>query len=559
MEINYENADYYGQVLATSETPTRSGKGVLKYHSGRVYQGYWANDQREGEGYEKFENGNIYKGNFQEGRAHGKGVYTWVSGECYEGEWVKGHKHGKGIWKGHDGEYFMGDWKRSKPHGYGMHIWKNGDRYEGEWQKGLKSGSGTDIFKNGDVYVGEYHEGKFNGKGKFVWSQGMAYEGEFKDGMRHGQGIWRESNSPNATSYEGSYFNDKKHGEGVYKWRSGSHYKGNFYNDQRDGYGEMYWIDGSSYKGQWEKGAQRGEGLMAYSDKEVKIVETNSSRNPSIANNELYNSNSLSQSENKAPPNHNLLSEGSLYNQSDHNQEHSLAYSDQKNSMKMKLINQNKQAFNTSNGRFRIDQIDEKIRETKSINYRNFIQIQEGNHKRILSKQFPRIPPMSQVTSNIDYESVAGSMMPRRNMNVNKILASTSHYTTPGGNRSFDISQQQRINTGNKSFGSLNQKRVLKNLKYRDLTTEPKAVIKILRKSRKKKNKGGHNFKIRSNSHVARSVFSNYTRETKNAYLGLSNNTKKKQISELYIKRKLSHRNPWRPSGLRDALFNKPK
>ena len=128
------------------------------------------------------------------------------------------------------------------------------------------------------MYVGEYKDGKFNGRGKFVWHQGMVYEGEFMDGMRHGNGIWRESNSPDATTYEGEYYHDKKHGEGVYKWRSGSYYKGSFYNDQRHGYGEMYWIDGSSYKGQWEKGMQKDEGDVAYSSinqSEKKIQQHN--------------------------------------------------------------------------------------------------------------------------------------------------------------------------------------------------------------------------------------------------------------------------------------------
>ena len=296
MEINYQDSDYYGQITEKDDGSVfRSGKGVLKYHSGRIYQGCWVDDLREGDGYERFERWsecskfdktvntagsktmssilhdnfscwNVYKGNFLKGKAHGKGVFTWSSGEVYEGEWVKGYKHGRGVWKGNSTEYFIGDWKRGKPYGYGMHIWTNGDRYEGEWKKGLKFGKGTDIFANGDVYVGEYIDGKFSGKGKFIWSQGMVYEGDFKDGMRHGSGVWKESTSPNATTYNGEYFNDKKHGEGVYKWKSGSYYKGSFYNDQRHGYGEMYWIDGSSYKGQWEKGSQKGEGIMTYAD-----------------------------------------------------------------------------------------------------------------------------------------------------------------------------------------------------------------------------------------------------------------------------------------------------
>lgn len=64
MELNFQNADYYGQVdekqssEAEEQAVIRKGKGVLKYHSGRVYEGMWDNDLRNGEGYERFENGN---------------------------------------------------------------------------------------------------------------------------------------------------------------------------------------------------------------------------------------------------------------------------------------------------------------------------------------------------------------------------------------------------------------------------------------------------------------------------------------------------------------------
>ena len=91
MELNFANADYYGQVhTQDDDTVIRQGKGVMKYHSGRIYEGNWLEDMREGEGYERFENNNVYKGRFKKGRAHGKGVYTWQTGEVYEGEWIKG-------------------------------------------------------------------------------------------------------------------------------------------------------------------------------------------------------------------------------------------------------------------------------------------------------------------------------------------------------------------------------------------------------------------------------------------------------------------------------------
>lgn len=66
MELNFTNSDYYGQVHTNEDDKViRQGKGVMKYHTGRVYEGTWHNDTREGEGYEKFENGNVYKGKFK--------------------------------------------------------------------------------------------------------------------------------------------------------------------------------------------------------------------------------------------------------------------------------------------------------------------------------------------------------------------------------------------------------------------------------------------------------------------------------------------------------------
>ena len=358
----------------------------------------------------------------------------------------------------------------------------------------------------------------------------MIYEGDFKEGMRHGKGIWRESNSPNATSYEGSYFNDKKHGEGLYKWKSGSHYKGNFYNDQRDGYGEMYWIDGSSYKGQWEKGAQRGEGLMSFPDRAMRIVETNTSRNYSISHNDLYNSKSFSQSDKKVPKHQRLMSEGSSYTQEEVNPDFKLTQSDQKSRLKIQLINNN-QALSTSNGRFRMDPIDETAREIKSTNYKSFMKQKENLHHRIGSRDYPKIPPINQLKSNLDYESG----------NENKVLVS-SHYNSNLRNRSIEVRKSSRLKTGNKSYNSLSRKPDAYHNKSHEITTEPEAVIKILKKKRRKGR--GKYFKIRSNSYNNGVLVRKYNSDTRSAYSGIWNSLKKKKF-------------PWRPSGLRDALFNK--
>lgn len=46
----YVDALYFGE-LAESK---RNGKGVMKYKSGRVFEGDWQNDLRHGRGFEKY-------------------------------------------------------------------------------------------------------------------------------------------------------------------------------------------------------------------------------------------------------------------------------------------------------------------------------------------------------------------------------------------------------------------------------------------------------------------------------------------------------------------------
>ena len=63
----YVDAIFFGEILETK----RNGKGLMKYKSGRVYEGDWVNDLRHGRGFEKYQNGNLYQGSFDTGKAHG--------------------------------------------------------------------------------------------------------------------------------------------------------------------------------------------------------------------------------------------------------------------------------------------------------------------------------------------------------------------------------------------------------------------------------------------------------------------------------------------------------
>ena len=72
-EVRYKEAIYIGTII----NGKRHGKGIIKYKTGRQYEGYWDRDLRDGKGFERYPNGNTYFGQFKYGKAHGKGVYTW--------------------------------------------------------------------------------------------------------------------------------------------------------------------------------------------------------------------------------------------------------------------------------------------------------------------------------------------------------------------------------------------------------------------------------------------------------------------------------------------------
>jgi hypothetical protein len=46
----YIDAIYFGEIVENK----RNGKGVMRYKTGRVYEGDWQNDLRHGKGYERY-------------------------------------------------------------------------------------------------------------------------------------------------------------------------------------------------------------------------------------------------------------------------------------------------------------------------------------------------------------------------------------------------------------------------------------------------------------------------------------------------------------------------
>lgn len=97
--IWFDDAVYRGETAFIKDKKMRHGLGVMFYHNGRVYEGFWTKDKRSGKGYERFSNGDLYIGDYVKGRPQGKGKRVWAeTQEVYEGEWYQGMRHGIGNW-----------------------------------------------------------------------------------------------------------------------------------------------------------------------------------------------------------------------------------------------------------------------------------------------------------------------------------------------------------------------------------------------------------------------------------------------------------------------------
>lgn len=83
----FKNSAYVGQL---DQNMKRCGRGVIRYESGRIYEGSWQDDVRHGQGFEHFANGSQYLGEYKLGKVSGQGKYTWLSGMFYDGEWENG-------------------------------------------------------------------------------------------------------------------------------------------------------------------------------------------------------------------------------------------------------------------------------------------------------------------------------------------------------------------------------------------------------------------------------------------------------------------------------------
>eukprot|EP01087_Luapelamoeba_hula_P013285 TRINITY_DN379_c0_g1_i1.p1 TRINITY_DN379_c0_g1~~TRINITY_DN379_c0_g1_i1.p1 ORF type:complete len:516 (+),score=99.64 TRINITY_DN379_c0_g1_i1:479-2026(+) len=227
--------------VTTTVTHFNDGRAAITYPvqdpKGRqYYEGTFIDGKRTGRGLLRWRNGVVYEGDWEDDNMHGAwGRMTWPEGLVYEGQWSNGQMEGVGIMrriqstlnKKKKSTYaYQGEWKNGRRHGLGKQLFEEGDTegrvsFEGEWQDGLRQGKGMMLWRDGSFYTGDWAKGVREGFGIFVdmGREGERYEGQWHKDMREddeGMVIDRFGNQ-----YKGAFVKDVKHGQGVLTFAHG--------------------------------------------------------------------------------------------------------------------------------------------------------------------------------------------------------------------------------------------------------------------------------------------------------------------------------------------------
>ncbi|KAL3903994.1 MAG: hypothetical protein SGARI_005131, partial [Bacillariaceae sp.] len=89
-------------------------------------------------------------GGYRFDQRHGKGIYKWHDGRIYDGEFLEDKRHGKGKFIWPDGAVYIGDFD-GRYEGQGTCTWEDGRRYQGEWRNGMAHGQGIETYPNGTI------------------------------------------------------------------------------------------------------------------------------------------------------------------------------------------------------------------------------------------------------------------------------------------------------------------------------------------------------------------------------------------------------------------------
>jgi hypothetical protein len=81
----------------------RSGKGLLTFTDGGVFEGQWLGDKKHGIGVYSYSCGDVYTGQFVSDVCHGTCEVRYANGDVYTGECANGLKNGRGVLTRSDG------------------------------------------------------------------------------------------------------------------------------------------------------------------------------------------------------------------------------------------------------------------------------------------------------------------------------------------------------------------------------------------------------------------------------------------------------------------------
>jgi hypothetical protein len=121
------------------------------------YEGMYRFDLRHGRGIYRYHDGRVYDGHFVEDKRHGWGIFSWPDGSLYHGDFVRGQREGRGTYtfcrdaNESVGGRYEGSWKDGRYHGFGKCVWEDGRLYQGEWKDGQAHGRGIEIDPKGKI------------------------------------------------------------------------------------------------------------------------------------------------------------------------------------------------------------------------------------------------------------------------------------------------------------------------------------------------------------------------------------------------------------------------
>jgi hypothetical protein len=113
--VEFPEGEYNGEL----SDGTRHGIGVLQYHNGDSYAGFWKRNSRHGEGMFTWANGNFYSGEYENDKRHGQGIFNCTNGDSYQGVFEHGNMH-RGTFTWSNGDTYEGEFKDNRPNGEGI-------------------------------------------------------------------------------------------------------------------------------------------------------------------------------------------------------------------------------------------------------------------------------------------------------------------------------------------------------------------------------------------------------------------------------------------------------